>query len=128
MVIEQHHRQIFACSQLGIARRLAAIVIRGAGRRSLRMIVPAGDETAVSSAPVALHQKEPRLLEVRGAAPLPETAAQVVEGAGTLTTGLPVSSSSFDVRSSRPASVWCTILRTSSAVVRELRSFRRAAI
>jgi hypothetical protein len=33
------------------------------GKRSLRMIVAAGDEKAVASAPVALNQKEPRLLE-----------------------------------------------------------------
>jgi hypothetical protein len=35
------------------------------GRRSLKMIVPAGDEKAVASAPVVLNQKEPRLIEVQ---------------------------------------------------------------
>jgi hypothetical protein len=40
-----------------------SLVVHG-GRTSLRMPVPAGDETAVRSPPVALHQKEPRLIEV----------------------------------------------------------------
>ncbi len=35
------------------------------GARTLQMLVPAGDEVAVSSRPIALNQKEPRLLEVR---------------------------------------------------------------
>ena len=34
------------------------------GRRSLRMIVAAGDEKAVAATPIALNQKEPRLVEV----------------------------------------------------------------
>ena len=34
------------------------------GRQSLRMIVPSGDEMMVLSDPVALNQKEPRLIEV----------------------------------------------------------------
>jgi hypothetical protein len=40
-----------------------ALVVHGANR-SLRMIVAAGDEKSVASAPVTLNQKEPRLLEV----------------------------------------------------------------
>lgn len=35
-----------------------------AGRRSLRMVVPPGDEKCVVSAPVILNQSEPRLIEV----------------------------------------------------------------
>lgn len=35
-----------------------------AGKHSLRMIVPPGDETCVVSDPIALNQKEPRLIEV----------------------------------------------------------------
>lgn len=34
------------------------------GKHSLRMIVPSGDETAVVSEPIPLHQKEARLIEV----------------------------------------------------------------
>lgn len=34
------------------------------GQHSLQMIVPAGDETAVTSAPIILKQTEPRLLEI----------------------------------------------------------------
>jgi hypothetical protein len=41
-----------------------ALVVR-AGQRSLRMIVAAGDEVSVASAPVVLNQKEPRVIEVR---------------------------------------------------------------
>jgi hypothetical protein len=43
---------------------LDGLVVHG-GTRSLRMIVPAGDEVAVSSAPIILNQTEPRLIEVR---------------------------------------------------------------
>lgn len=35
------------------------------GRHSLQMIVPPGDEVSVASAPIALKQKEARLIEVR---------------------------------------------------------------
>jgi hypothetical protein len=41
---------------------LDALIVH-AGRRSLRMPVLAGDELAVSSAPIALEQKAPRLIE-----------------------------------------------------------------
>ena len=34
------------------------------GAASLKMIVPAGDEVQVASAPIVLNQKEPRLIEV----------------------------------------------------------------
>ncbi len=40
-----------------------SIVLHGGGR-SLKMVVPPGDEKAVVSEPLALHQKEPRLIEV----------------------------------------------------------------
>ncbi len=43
----------------------ADTLIAAADRHSLRMIVPAGDEVSVASAPVVLNQKEPRLIEVR---------------------------------------------------------------
>ncbi|MCS7045878.1 MAG: hypothetical protein NZO58_05940 [Gemmataceae bacterium] len=36
-----------------------------AGRQSLQMIVPPGDEVSVASAPIVLQQTEPRLIEVR---------------------------------------------------------------
>src|SRR5262249_8951406 len=39
-------------------------LVVGTGSRSLKMIVAAGDEKSVSSKPVVLNQKEPRLIEV----------------------------------------------------------------
>lgn len=40
-------------------------LVAASGRRSLKMIVAAGDEKSVASAPIILNQKEPRLIEVR---------------------------------------------------------------
>lgn len=44
--------------------RLDSLVTHS-GRNSLQMIVPPGDEVAMSSQPIVLKQREPRLLEVR---------------------------------------------------------------
>ena len=39
-------------------------VVVHSGRRSLEMIVPSGDEVSVTAHPIALNQREPRLIEL----------------------------------------------------------------